>query len=224
MDWRERLRQWLAQQERSDDPRHARGRTRAGGRVWTSDGVDLPQASLPMKSFPVEHLVDLRPELGWDVSAWLHHAVEQAHQHQKRGILLSLSLDDCLLSARLEQSLSEGRALWEVEWQGLHFRLGSRMRKAWVRRLKLGEAILGVMSLPLTMLLEHTSDGLSIRALALDPLGPSREARRLKRLLSGESIFAPGTEQERMPLEKDSTVVYVGHGEAPVSFRVEQPV
>ncbi|MFM7199731.1 MAG: hypothetical protein ACKO6N_02980 [Myxococcota bacterium] len=224
MDWRERLRQWLAQQERSDDPRHARGRARAGVRVWTSEGVDLHQSSLPMKCFPVEQLVDLRPELGWDVSACLYHALEQAQQHQKRGVLLSLSLDDCLLSARLEQSLSEGRALWEVEWQGLHLRLGSRMQKAWVRRLKLGEAVLSVLSLPLTLLLEHTSEGVRVWALALDPLGPSREARRLKRLLRGESLFAPGTEQERMPLEKGSTVVFLGHGEPPVSFRVEQPV
>lgn len=200
----ERLRLKLLAEERMDDPRHARGRSKDGNRVMIHGS--LRRASrvegLPsVLEVPPEALQVVRPELCWQVTPELEQAVALARVSGHQGVIVALELADCLYSVRLAEALATGQALWAKDWTLLRLQPGGRLNKAWIRQLLLGDSLITLTSLPLVLVLRCVPEGLRLTGLALDPLGPSRGHQRLRQLLAGVPQLAAGAQQEKIQLE-----------------------
>lgn len=210
---REKLRLWLLEQELSDDARHARGRRAFDPSVLIQDTIlirsalqlpepaDLTFPTLPpVWMVPPEVLQEVRPELVWDVTEPLDLAVRHMRLEARRGLLVALDLADCQYSVHLTQALRETVDVWSPSHALLRLRPGGRLNKAWLRRLKLGDDILQLTSMPALLLFETHSPAASaplhLRTLALDPMGPGRSRQKMKALLEGQAQLAPGAALE----------------------------
>jgi hypothetical protein len=209
----EALRLRLLADELEDDPRHARGRRTTGTRRFAGgerrdDASGLPPLLVP----PPEALEAVLPGTVWDVSLELSRTLTAARAAGRTRLMIAIDLSSCLYSERLEEALRSARGMWEDDVAMLRLRAGDRLRKAYLRELQLGDTRLELTSLPLVLLFGVVPAGLRFQALALDPLGPSRDHRRLRALLGGVPQLAPGAEQEVLRIWQGGRLIELDRG------------
>ena len=171
----------------------------------------MPVSPVPPPFLPPEGATEnLLPGTVWDVTGALEQAVAEAEAAGKTGILVLVELSSCLYSERAVEAMRAGEALWRPTLGLMRIQPGDRLAKAYLRELRLGDARVVLTSMPLALLFDRSPGGLRFRALALDPLGPSRDLRRLRGLLEGIPQLAPGTEQETVRVWQGGRLLELG--------------
>ena len=206
---RESLRTWFLAQELEDDPRHTRGRGRQGetrrftgtrpieGNPRSAEaGVLLP----PRLGPPLDALEGRCADHLWNITPLIFGHWQEASRQGQEGVILTFELETCQYSQRLEQTLEAGIRHWSPRYSLVRLSLGSRMEKRWLRLLAIGAGGLRLASLPMVLVLEVQSWGLSLKSVALSPLSPAQDQATLQALLQGTPQLAPGTEHERVHL------------------------
>lgn len=214
---KEVLRTWFRARELGEDPRHMRGRGPWGAHRLFEGKQEKPSAppmepktpagdALVAPIFPPPEALEGRcADHMWVLTPFVQHGWQEARRTGREGVILTFELADCQYSVRLEQTLKAGQTHWTSRFVLVRFCLGSRMEKRWLRQLALGDGRLRLASLPMVMVMQTQAEGLSLKSIALSPLGAGQDQAALQALLHGTPQLAPGTQVERVRLWSGGT-------------------